>query len=332
MPELERKTFFMGNSEVSPDDVGLTLSPDNRCVIGSTFLPHGCPDLPDAWMTCDQIWPEALDSLTLTIKLSSLNPFTFGTGGLWSDLMSSDNFTHGFHERASNHPILGTPVDKGVGEFCLRMVCQISSTSSGRRGIMAKFMILLFPASAEDLAITPEAQLAGWPGLEIADGVFPLSPRPSEKWGCPLLPNIRPGAAFADLDVAPASDRLRHAVAAVILKVAQPEAARSGGVNLLTRWDQVRANPCDLSNKTPATTWRPADPIMSEDGEYLKVMSSEKVGGSRVTSTLGTWYGGVVMGVLFSFNEAAILYRDFNSAPLQQQNIINGPMPAELGK
>ena len=44
--------------------------------------------------------------------------------------------------------------------------------------------------------------------------------------------------------------------------------------------------------------------------------------GSGVTSTLGTWYGGVGMGVLLSFNEAAILYRDFNSAPLQQQNII----------
>jgi hypothetical protein len=53
----------------------------------------------------------------------------------------------------------------------------------------------------------------------------------------------------------------------------------------------------------------------------LKVVSSEKVGGSRVTSTLGTWYGGVVMGILLSFNEAAILYGDFNSSPSQQQNI-----------
>ncbi len=54
----------------------------------------------------------------------------------------------------------------------------------------------------------------------------------------------------------------------------------------------------------------------------LKVVSSEKVGGSRVTSVLGTWYGDVVMGVLLSFDEAAILYRDFNSAPSQKQNII----------
>ena len=55
---------------------------------------------------------------------------------------------------------------------------------------------------------------------------------------------------------------------------------------------------------------------------YLKVMSKEKVGGSGVTSALGTWYGGVVMGVLVSFDEAAILYRDFNSAPSSKQNII----------
>ncbi len=39
----------------------------------------------------------------------------------------------------------------------------------------------------------------------------------------------------------------------------------------------------------------------------LKVVTSEKIGWSEVASTLGTWYGGVVMGVLLSFDEAAIL-------------------------
>jgi hypothetical protein len=54
----------------------------------------------------------------------------------------------------------------------------------------------------------------------------------------------------------------------------------------------------------------------------LKVVTSEKIGGSGVMSTLGTWYGGVVMGVLLPFNEAGILYRHFNCAPLQKQKII----------
>ncbi len=47
----------------------------------------------------------------------------------------------------------------------------------------------------------------------------------------------------------------------------------------------------------------------------LKVVTSEKVGGSGVTSTLGTLWGGVVMGILLSFDEAAILYGVFNIAP-----------------
>ncbi len=58
------------------------------------------------------------------------------------------------------------------------------------------------------------------------------------------------------------------------------------------------------------------------DVTSLKVVTSEKIGGSGVISILGTWYGGVVMGVHLPFNEAAILYRHFNSAPLQKQNII----------
>ncbi len=44
---------------------------------------------------------------------------------------------------------------------------------------------------------------------------------------------------------------------------------------------------------------------------YAKTVSI--ISGTGVTSALGTWYGDVVMGVLLSFDEAAIFYRDFNS-------------------
>jgi hypothetical protein len=69
---------------------------------------------------------------------------------------------------------------------------------------------------------------------------------------------------------------------------------------------------------------QPADPRMclADATANIKGSANEKKGGSGVTSTLGTWYAGVVMGVLLSFNEAAILYRYFNSAPSQKQNII----------
>ncbi len=49
--------------------------------------------------------------------------------------------------------------------------------------------------------------------------------------------------------------------------------------------------------------------------ERLKVVTSEKVGGSGVRSTLGTLYEGVVMGILLSFDEATILYGVLNILP-----------------
>jgi hypothetical protein len=61
------------------------------------------------------------------------------------------------------------------------------------------------------------------------------------------------------------------------------------------------------------------DPLIDD----LMVVSSEKVSGSGVSSVLGTWYGDVVMGVLLSFDEAAILYRDFNSAPFTKAKYIS---------
>ncbi len=61
-----------------------------------------------------------------------------------------------------------------------------------------------------------------------------------------------------------------------------------------------------LDRKKTCIAWEDEKPLSGD--HILKVVSSEKVGGSRVTSTLGTWKGGVVMGVLLSFNEAAILY------------------------
>ncbi len=58
---------------------------------------------------------------------------------------------------------------------------------------------------------------------------------------------------------------------------------------------------------------------------HISLKGSDQRENSGVWSNINTRYtsyGGVVMGVLLSFNEAAILYRDFNSAPSQKQNII----------
>ncbi len=43
----------------------------------------------------------------------------------------------------------------GIGDFSARIVCQVSGTSEGRKGVIVKYNILLFPTSQHMLAEIP---------------------------------------------------------------------------------------------------------------------------------------------------------------------------------
>jgi hypothetical protein len=63
--------------------------------------------------------------------------------------------------------------------------CPDSGASSGRKGVVRKYMILLFPTGAEGLSsIAAESQFGGWPCLKVGDGNFLLMPPPATKWHC----------------------------------------------------------------------------------------------------------------------------------------------------
>jgi hypothetical protein len=163
MTELNNQVFFGGDDDVDPDDlgkvevnnftiainrilhdvfdwdggaigaVGLTLSVDNSRVVSGSFITRGNPCLSEYAASWDQIWPEGPANIVLAIKIESLAIFTFNWGGLWSDLIPSEHVNHFYCDKtaASNAPILGTPAARGIGDFCLRMVCQVSGASSG---------------------------------------------------------------------------------------------------------------------------------------------------------------------------------------------------------
>jgi hypothetical protein len=296
MPDLSRNVHFDGEDDVSGEDLGgaevanfstavdtalqqnfgwsgkaigavaLTLSPDNDRVASGMFVTRGETDLEEYRATCDQIWPAGPRTVTFAIRIASLDSFTFSSGGLWSDIIPSHKFTHGFFDR-NNVAILGARAEEGWGEFALRIVCQLSSTSSGRRGVVCKFNIILFPASAEELSNVAESRFAGYPGLKIAEGHFPLGPAPSTRWQCPIVPLIRPGTPFVDNENAPSSVRLRFAVSAVMRKVVQPDMARSSA-SLHSKWERLRANPLELANIGPATTWPEHQDKEESLGEY----------------------------------------------------------------
>jgi hypothetical protein len=183
---------------------------------------------------------------------------------LGTDLIPGERFNHGFYNKTSNNsPIMGV-ANLGVGDFCLRLVCHPSSTSSGRRGVICKFTVLLFPASVK-LSSYPESQFAGY---KIGDGHFPLGPVPSSKWGCPILPLIRRGMPFTELQKAPSSGRLWFAIAATMRKVSQLDYARTA-TGLANKWEHIRINPRGLSDKAPATTWPEHQEEDETVGEYI---------------------------------------------------------------
>ena len=58
--------------------------------------------------------------------------------------------------------------------------------------------------------------LSPTPIRTIAEGEFPLGPKQTTAWQCPILPLIVPGTSFATLAVAPTADRLRQGIANVM--------------------------------------------------------------------------------------------------------------------
>ncbi len=123
-----------------------------------------------------------------------------------------------------------------------------------RKGIVVKFVILLFPASATELSDTPDSRFAGWPGIKLYEGTFPVIPKPTVPWQCPIVPFLRPGVPFSEHAMAPSGKQLRAAVSAVMRKAGQPHVLDNGS-SVVKKWREIRANPRLLTLLSPDTTW-----------------------------------------------------------------------------
>ena len=170
---------------------------------------------------------------------------------------------HSVHD-SDNRVVLGDECRRlGIGDFCARMVCQIDSSSNGRKGVILKYHIILFPVNADDLQESPECQYAGWPGIRISEGTMPFRPKPTEPWKCPCVPLIRPGVPFKEVSLNVRSSRIRFAVGAVMNKAGQPDILGSGGA-VLQKWEQIRTNPLSIFRANQLTTW-PDTALESEE-------------------------------------------------------------------
>lgn len=297
MPDIAGKTLFSSGGDISPDDlgntevrnfntsidtnlrenyawsgkatavIGLNLSPDNEKVTNGIFAVRGSlDDAKEIRFKCSHIWPDSSDNTTMLVNFPSANIFKFGEGGLWSDLVPSQNIMHSFHGRDNRMINADEQEKRGIGDFSARMICQVSSTSSDRKGIVIKYMIVLFPGSAADLADSAESRFPGFPGLKVGEGSFPLGPKPSQTWQCPVIPFIIPGAPYEEIAMAPTSHRLRAAIAAIMKKAGMPDTLRNGAL-VLEKWERLRAHPRDLQDVPPPITWPSTTSLPEEQGK-----------------------------------------------------------------
>jgi len=298
MPLLTSKTLFSGGEAIHPNDlgnaevlnfttsidnrlkdlykwkgqalgaVGLNLSGDNEKVIGGQFVTRGTTGFKELKFPCNFIWEDSTPEIYLALNIPTLDIFSFDNGGgLWSNIAASASIVHSFHKTTTGEVVLADErSEQGVGNFSARMNCQLSSSSDGRRGIVVKFVILLFPAGADELADAPESKFAGWPGIKLYEGTFPVVPKPTVPWQCPIVPFLRPGVPFSDLATAPSGSRLRAAVSAIMRKCGQPEVLDNGrSVN--QRWAEIRSNPRTLLVKQSDTTWPYVETTPEPEGE-----------------------------------------------------------------
>jgi hypothetical protein len=255
--------------------VGLALAPDKLRVTNGFFLTRGQLDLKDKKMAANSIWGAAKPNINLVITFPMADVFHFDSGGLWSEFVPSSEVPHTFHdatEGQSGRALLSNDnrLEGTEPSFCLRMVTQLSSQSSAAKGVVLCAVIMLYPASADDVIAAVESKFAGWPGLKIGEVFMALGPRPTDKWQCPVLPFILPPAPFEEDDFAPACSKLRDAIAAIMRNARIHDGLKSGA-DVLAKWDKIRTNPRALMDKMPGICWPEPTTENSEDlsGKYL---------------------------------------------------------------
>ena len=207
MPELNKK-FFRGPTELlseripdlltkrSDKDVEDTLtglgwegqlivgillrvSPDGRSTASSSFLLRGALCQEPIQIQAAKLWEKAESDILLTINVPNGADLIFAGGKLYSKFVDSDKVKF---KVSKGDQVLNEKdwQEKGVGEFCLRVVTQLGKTSNGSSGPHIEFMLLVHPLGVDRLLeLSDTTQSPTWPGIKALEGqcgLFPAAP------------------------------------------------------------------------------------------------------------------------------------------------------------
>ncbi len=127
------------------------------------FITRGATKFKELCFHCKILWLDCNSEIMLAINIPLLDIFTFELGGLWSKLVPLVKIVHSFHKPDGGVVLVDNQRAANIGKFS---ACMVSKFQVHRKGIVMKFVILLFPASAEELNDTLESQLPGWLGVK----------------------------------------------------------------------------------------------------------------------------------------------------------------------
>jgi hypothetical protein len=246
--------------------VVLQLSPDNSSVASGLFAARGALQK-EYKIEAAKIWASADPGLLLTAQVPDASHFVFTSGGLASDYLDMGDVEHCVTTTGRNPQLLlqSHYKDKGVGNFCVRLVCSIQKASA-RHGVTLGFTVLIYPGSSEELLnMSDLANSPSWPGLKMADGEMALLPLPTSPWGCPLLPLLLWGATAGANTNFPSMDELREKIG-WLMTTSEPADCCKTRKALMSKWERFCNNPDDFTSKKSQLTW-PKPPQHTIQGE-----------------------------------------------------------------
>ena len=129
----------------------LNLSADNLTATGGQFTARGRLARDEVKLEAAKIWRDAEPGCLLTVKVPTGGKFAFGGGGLCSDYLEADGVEHCFTSGSGRNaqPVLRADyADRGIGDFCLRLVCHIAKASR-KVGVTLAFTVLIYPGSRD---------------------------------------------------------------------------------------------------------------------------------------------------------------------------------------
>lgn len=236
----------------------LNLSPDNLRVDRGRFAAKGLEER-DLSIAASKIWQDADININLTVRMPSMESFIFGDGGLTSYYLDSKEIVHFFHkvsESGAQTPILSANIkDFGLGDFCIRLVCNVTSSSGVRNGVRIKYHVLLFPLSAEGVKnISAATQSPSWPGIRLGEGEMPLLPKSKVQWGCPVMPLLQCRVQLSDIAHTPKAADLRFAISEIMQRSGAPDAQKNAAATT-AKWEKLAQDFSKFRDKPAPFSW-----------------------------------------------------------------------------